>query len=279
MPPRCPRGRTSRRRRAPRRRPLEHDLPAEQHERSRDVEAVGEERAVAGIGPLLRAHPADGEDHLVGLAREQVAAARAAVDEQPDPGRHGCARSPRSPSGRSRRSSCRSPSRPSGRPGCPRWSRAGSRPGWRRSATRGRAPTRSGGASRRASQRAIVGALPSRIARRRTGSASPSISRKTIPGTSVRASVALPPRDPLHHPQRVGVVVVGADDHLEHQRDDRHHQRGQQRTRKRVDSDVSREARRSRASAASRRRAAPPRNRAPGSTAASARPPAAAGPR
>ena len=36
-----------------------------------------------------------------------------------------------------------------------------------------------------ASQRAMVGAFPSRIARRRTGSASPSISRKTIPGTSV----------------------------------------------------------------------------------------------
>ena len=35
------------------------------------------------------------------------------------------------------------------------------------------------------SQRAIVGALPSRIARRSTGRASPSISRKTIPGASV----------------------------------------------------------------------------------------------
>ena len=38
-----------------------------------------------------------------------------------------------------------------------------------------------------ASQRAMVGALPSRIARRSTGSASPSISRNTIPGTSVLA--------------------------------------------------------------------------------------------
>ena len=36
-----------------------------------------------------------------------------------------------------------------------------------------------------ATQRAMFGALPSRIARRSTGSASPSISRKTIPGTSV----------------------------------------------------------------------------------------------
>ena len=40
-----------------------------------------------------------------------------------------------------------------------------------------------------ASQRAMVGALPSRIARRSTGSASPSISRKTIPGTSVLAMI------------------------------------------------------------------------------------------
>ena len=40
---------------------------------------------------------------------------------------------------------------------------------------------------RPASQRAMVGALPSRIARCNTGSASPSISRNTIPGTSVVA--------------------------------------------------------------------------------------------
>jgi hypothetical protein len=40
-----------------------------------------------------------------------------------------------------------------------------------------------------ASQRAMVGALPSRIARCSTGSASPSISRNTIPGTSVLAMI------------------------------------------------------------------------------------------
>ena len=33
---------------------LEHDLPGEQHERARDVEAVGEERAVAGVRALPR---------------------------------------------------------------------------------------------------------------------------------------------------------------------------------------------------------------------------------
>ena len=73
--------------RAGRRDQLEHDLPEEQDERARDVEAVGEERAVAGVRLLLGLDPADGEDHLVGLAREQVAAARPAVDEQPDAGR------------------------------------------------------------------------------------------------------------------------------------------------------------------------------------------------
>src|SRR5829696_2021220 len=38
------------------------------------------------------------------------------------------------------------------------------------------------------SQRAMFGALPSRIARRRTGNARPSISRKMIPGASVRVA-------------------------------------------------------------------------------------------
>ena len=87
MPPRWPRGRTSRRAARSAARPLEDDLPEEQDERARDVEAVGEERAVAGVRLLLGLDPADGEDHLLGLAREQVAAARAAVDEQPDAGR------------------------------------------------------------------------------------------------------------------------------------------------------------------------------------------------
>ena len=40
-----------------------------------------------------------------------------------------------------------------------------------------------------ASQRAMFGAFPSRIARLSTGNASPSISRKTIPGTSVLAMI------------------------------------------------------------------------------------------
>src|ERR1700754_4817774 len=75
-PPRCPRGCD----------PLEDDLPDEEHERPRHVRTVGEECAVAGVRPLLLLHPAHGEDHLVGLARQQVPAAGAAVDEEAPPG-------------------------------------------------------------------------------------------------------------------------------------------------------------------------------------------------
>ena len=87
MPPRWPRGRTSRRFARTDGRHLEPDLPQEQDERARDVEAVGEEGAVAGVGLALGLGAADGEDDVLGLAREQVAAAGAAVDEQADPGR------------------------------------------------------------------------------------------------------------------------------------------------------------------------------------------------
>ena len=66
--------------------PLEEDLPSEQDECARDVEPVGEERPIAGVRALLGLHAADREDDLLGLAREQVAAARAAVDEQADAG-------------------------------------------------------------------------------------------------------------------------------------------------------------------------------------------------
>ncbi len=69
-----------------RRRPLEDHLPGEEDEGPCRVVAVGEERSVAGVGLLLRLHPADGEDHVLRLAREQVAAAGAAVDEQADAG-------------------------------------------------------------------------------------------------------------------------------------------------------------------------------------------------
>ena len=72
--------------RAQRRDPFEDDLPAEQDERARRVVAICEERPVSGIRLLLRIHPADGEDHVLRLAGEQVPAARAAVDEETDAG-------------------------------------------------------------------------------------------------------------------------------------------------------------------------------------------------
>ena len=77
-------------------------------------------------------------------------------------------------------------------------------------------------------QRAIVGALPSRIARCSTGRARPSISRKTIPGASVTVRLARAPGDPLDHAERVGVVVVRAEDDVEH---DRHRRRRRRRPR------------------------------------------------
>ena len=134
--------------RAERGRPLEDDLPAEEDERARRVVAVGEEPAVAGVRLLLRLHPAHGEDHVLRLAGEEVAAARAAVDEQADARCRGGARSRRSPAAPSTSSSSPSPSRPSGRPRCPRSSPAGSPPGWRRSARRDPSPTRRDHASR-----------------------------------------------------------------------------------------------------------------------------------
>ena len=72
-------------RRPERRRPFEQDLPREEDESPGDVEAVREERAIAGVRPLLGAHPAHGQDHLVRLAGEQVAAARAPVASRPIP--------------------------------------------------------------------------------------------------------------------------------------------------------------------------------------------------
>ncbi len=66
--------------------PLEDDLPAEEDERAQRVFAVREERPITRIGLLLRLHPADGEDHVVCLAGEEVSAAGASVDQQPDSG-------------------------------------------------------------------------------------------------------------------------------------------------------------------------------------------------
>ena len=67
--------------------PLEDDLPEEEDEHPRDVEAVREERPVARVGTLLGLDPAHGEDHRVRLAGEEVASARPTGEQQPLVGR------------------------------------------------------------------------------------------------------------------------------------------------------------------------------------------------
>src|SRR4051812_5441070 len=100
MPPRCPRGLTSRRRcraeatisritsqkTSTSRRGAGHDLEdplqEDEHEQGGDVEAVREERAVAGVRVLLGADAARGEQNVVGIPGQKVAPARPAVREQ-----------------------------------------------------------------------------------------------------------------------------------------------------------------------------------------------------
>ena len=223
MPPRCPRGRTSRRRVAERGGPLQDDLPHEQHQRARDVEAVGEKRAVAGVRLLLGLHPADRQDHWSASPGEQVAATRAPVDEQALPDGVAaldlgavCGR--------------RAAHHRAGLLLDPAERRdvvvgAEQDPGLAtpRSARRGRSPIRrDGGSPRRASapcsarcRRASRAGAPAARARRSRETRSPVDPSRTAPGR--------PARDPLDHPQRVGVVVVGAKEHLKGNADRRGH--------------------------------------------------------
>ena len=152
---------------------------------------------------------------MVGLAREQVAPARAAVDQQAHAGRVAPLDLGAVGRGRARSASSASPSRPSGRRGCCRSSRAGCPPGSPPSGTRSPSPTRRAGACPARASSPSPGALPSRIARRSTGSASPSISRNTIPGTSVATLVTRAASDALHDADGVRVVVVRPEDDVE----------------------------------------------------------------
>ena len=77
------------------------------------------------------------------------------------------------------------------------------------------------------SQRAISGALPSRSARRSTGQREPVDLEEDDPRDVGAHLLALPLRDPLDDPEREGVVVVRAEDHLEHDRDRGRDQRGE----------------------------------------------------
>ena len=86
MPPRCPRGaRRGGSRGSPP--PTPAPPPRRTARASRDVEAVGQEGPIAGVRLLLGLHPADREDHLVRLTREEIAAAGTSVAKQADPGR------------------------------------------------------------------------------------------------------------------------------------------------------------------------------------------------
>ena len=175
-------------RRPQRRGHLEDDLPEEQHERARDVEAVGEERAVARVRALLGLGAADREDRLrrprrrAGCrgSRRRRSAARCRS--------RGGARSRRSPSGEEQviirpRLLLDPAERGDVLVG------AEQDPGLAGAGLRREVglPLAQPVAAPRRSSAPSSGALPSRMASRRTGSASPSISRKRIPGTSVRS--------------------------------------------------------------------------------------------
>ena len=187
------------------------DLPDDEYQGAGDVEAVGVEGAVAGVGPLLGVDPADREDRLVGLARQQVAPARRRRRPGAPPRWRGGARSRRSRPAPSRSSRARSPSRPSGRPGCRGSSRAGCRPGWRRSGRRGRSPTPPGGGCRRRAS----APSPGRCRRAWPGAGRAGRDRRSR-GTRCRAPRSGRARglgrDALDDPQVVRVVVVGAED-------------------------------------------------------------------
>ena len=198
-----------------RRRPLEHDLPEEQDEHARHVEAVGEERPVAGVRLLLGLHPADREDHVVGLAREQVAAARAAVDEQAASrrvaaldlravGRRGA--------GHHRRRLLLDPAERGDV-----LVRAEQDPGLARAGLRGEVGLPLGEPVRvlldpaRHLRRVAVAHRPPQHGQRE-----PVDLEEDDPGHVGAHLVALPACDPLDDPQRVGVVVVRAEDRLQH---------------------------------------------------------------
>ena len=222
--------------RADRRRPLQQHLPAEQDQGPGDVEAVGEERPVAGVRPLLRRHAADREDRLLGFAGEQVAAARAAVGEQA-----GAVRVP----ALDLRAVVRR--------------RAGDEgPALLLHPAEGRdvvvgaeQDARLAGAGLRGEvglplgQAIAVLRQPPRHRRRAAVAHGVAQHRQRQPvdleeedprfvGAGQRALTA---RHPLHDAQGVGVLVVGPDQHLEHQGDDRHRQRDQQRIPQRIDPD------------------------------------------
>ena len=83
VPPRWPRGRTSRR--MPRKAAVHSSATSKKNRTSVRVtlNPLAKNARYPGIGALLRRHPADGEDDLVGVAGEQVAAAAPTRRQEP----------------------------------------------------------------------------------------------------------------------------------------------------------------------------------------------------
>ncbi len=196
--------------------------------------------SVAGVGALLGLHPADGQDHLVRLAREQVAAAGAAVGQQADPGRQpaldlGAIRGRRA--GHHRRGLLLDPAEGGDvlvrAQQDPRLAGTGLRrevglPFGERVAVLGDPAGHVRGA-----------AVAHRAAQDRQAEA---VDLEEDDPRGVGAGfAALAAGDPLHHPERVLVVVVGPGQHLDHDRGGRHHQRGEQRVAERADREEVRE--------------------------------------
>src|SRR3954454_5252506 len=68
---------------APRAHELDDDLPGVEHDEPRDVRPVGQEGPVSRVRAASAGEPADGQQRRVGAARQQVAAARPAVRQEP----------------------------------------------------------------------------------------------------------------------------------------------------------------------------------------------------
>jgi hypothetical protein len=220
--------------------PLEQHLPDEQHQRSGDVEAVGEKRAVAGVGSLLGVDSAHREDHLVGFAREQVASAGATVCEQPDPGRAAAL--------------------DLGAVGGRRAAHHGLRflldpPEGGNVLVRAEQDARLAGAGLRGEVGLPLGEAVAVVGDPSCEVGSVAVShrrpqdrkRQTVDfekddagriGASHRALASC---DPLYYPERVLVVVVGAGQHGDYDRNRRHQKRGKQSVAERADGDDLRE--------------------------------------
>ena len=214
MPPRWPRGRTSRRRWRAAATQLDADLLEAEHERPRDVRrrwrGTRGSRGWRACRPPTRltvsiAASASPESRLPRLVPPSASSPRPVLARRLDRG--AVAR------GSSRSRPGRSPCPPTGTRGCRGCRRAGSRPGWRRSARRGRSPIRSGGGCPPPASAPSIGVVPSRTRGAAPGSARPSISRNTMPGGVGGRRAAGAPRDAPGHAVGVRRVVVDAGDH------------------------------------------------------------------